>query len=240
MTELPRGMARLPALPIVLLFLIFTGLAFAYAINLGTPSSPIDPNLPRATPSPSVSLPLSLEDGLPLATARAEQWREDARLILISAQFDWLDGTPAALGGPRGGNLIYTFAATETNWLGQDRYPVLTVMIGRESGQIFFEAEEQIDVPPGATQTLSGLTFDSVEAFELAQQLAGLNYRAPCPNVRNQVQVIFDTAGNRRPSWAVVYYDSRDVSHNDIIVRIDAMSGVPTIKPGTPVPCAPV
>lgn len=239
MRETFRPVARLPRVPFVLLFLVFGVLAFGAAIRYGSPAPPpIDPDLPRPTPSPGVALPLSLEEGLPLAEVRARQWRDDARLILVSEQLDWVDGTPAATGLPRGGALSYTYAGSEPDLLGRERYPVLTVMIGRESGQIFFESEETVSVAPGETVELIGLPIDSTAAFELAQRTSGEAYRAACGAVRNQIQVILDTASEGNPTWTVVYYDQRNVTHNDIVVRIDAVTGATTVDAETPVPCA--
>ena len=239
MTEPLRRRAPLPRIPFILLFLAFIVVAFALAIERGTPSPPIDPDAPRATPGPGVPLPMSIEDGLPQARARALQWRDDARLILVSAQLDWIDGTPTATGLPRGGALTYTFAGSEEDRLGRERFPLLTVMIGRESGRIFYESEETVAVQPGETVQLIGLPIDSTAAFRLAQRLAGESYRAPCADLRKQVQVILDTTGQGNPSWVVVYYDQRDASHNDIVVRIDAVTGAPTVDADTPIPCPP-
>jgi hypothetical protein len=230
---------KLPAWPLVLLFAAFAAVAFWFAIDYGSPSPPpIDPETPRPTPGPSVSLPLSLEDGVALAQARARQWRADARLILVSAQLDWGDGTPAANGLPGGGSLIYTFAGIEPNMFGRERFPVLSVLIGRESGQIYYETEETVAVEPGETVMLAGLPVDSAAAFTLAQRLAGAAYRAECASVRTQLHVIFDTSIPGNPRWAVVYYDQRDESHNDIVVRIDAVTGTPTVEADPALPCA--
>lgn len=230
---------KLPAWPLVLLFAVLTAVAFWFAIDYGSPPPPpIDPETPRPTPGPSVSLPLSLEEGVALAQARARQWRADARLILVSAQLDWSDGTPAASGLPRGGTLIYTFAGVEPDMFGRERFPVFTVMIGRESGRIFYETEETVAVEPGETVMLAGLPVDSSEAFALAQRLVGEAYRAACAGVRNQLHVILDTSTPGNPRWAVVYYDQRDASHNDIVVRIDAVTGTPMVEVDPATPCA--
>ncbi|MDQ4099233.1 MAG: hypothetical protein M3121_01885 [Chloroflexota bacterium] len=229
----------LPRWPLVLLFAIFTAVAFWFAIDYGSPAPPpIDPDIPHPTPGPSIRLPLSLEDGAALAGARAAQWRRDARLILASAQLDWVDGTPAPNGLPAGGTLIYTFAGVEPDMFGRERFPVFTVMIGRESGVIFQEVEETVAVEPGETVELAGLPVDSAAAFKLAQRLAGDAYRAACPDLRNQLHVIFDTSIPGNPRWAVVYYDQRDAAHNDVVVRIDAVSGTPTVEADPPRPCA--
>ena len=238
MSESRPPKTKIPAWPLILLFAVFTAIAFWFAIDYGSPAPPpIGTDTPRPTPGPSVDLPLSLEDGVPLAYARAHQWREDARLILVSAQFDWLDGTPAASGLPRGGTLLYTFAGVEPDMFGRERFPVFTVLVGRESGRIFYETEDTVAVEPGETVTLAGLPVDSADAFALAQRLAGAAYRAVCPGERNQLHVILDTSPAGSPRWAVVYYDQRDASHNDTVVRIDAVSGTPTVEADPPRTC---
>ncbi len=238
MGESKPSSTNLPILPLVLLFIAFTVVTFWSAIDYGSPPPPpVDPEMPRPTPGPSVDLPLSLEGGLPLAQARARQWRADARLILVSAQFDWGDGTPTGSGLPRGGSLIYTFAGIESDMFGRERFPVYTVMLGRESGRIFYEAEETVPVEPGQTVELAGLPVNSAEAFAQAQRLVGAAYRAECPDLRSQLHVILDTSTPGHPRWAVVYYDQRDASHNDIVVRIDAVTGTPTVQAEPAVPC---
>ncbi len=44
-------------------------------------------------------------------------------------------------------------------------------------------------------------------------------------DTRRQAQVVLDATDHERPRWVVVYYDTRDRSVNDIVVRIDARTG---------------
>jgi len=239
MSEPAPSQTKIPAWPLILLFAVFAAVAFWFAIDYGSPPPPpINTDTPRPTPGPSTPLPLTLEDGVSLAQVRANQWREDARLILVSGQFDWRDGTPAANGLPRGGTLIYTFVDVDPDMFGRDRFLVLTILVGRESGQIFYETEDTVAVEPGETVTLAGLPVDSADAFTLAQRLAGDAYRAACADVRSQLHVILDTSIPGTPRWTVVYYDQRNAAHNDIVVRIDAVSATPIVDADEMTPCA--
>lgn len=228
----------MPKLPFVMFFVAFAVIAFGYAIHLGSPrSDPIDAPLP--TLAPATELPLSLEAAAPVAIARAHQWREDASLVLVSEQVDWIDGTPAANGMPRGGALIYTFASPGTTSTGRKTWQMLTVMISRSSGTIYHEETSAWQVAPGPPVALSGLPVSSSVAFRLAQGIVGARYRDACAALRTQAQIIFDTTNPAHPAWTVVYYDQRSSASNDIVVRISAQTGQTTTKfTGTPAACA--
>lgn len=227
----------LPKLPFVLLFAAFAVIAFGYAIHLGSPKGdPID--APQPTLPPSAELPLSLEGGAPMAIARAHQWREDATLVLVSEQVDWVDGTPAPNGLPRGGALLYTFASPGTTHTGRKTWQMLTVMISRTSGAIYHEETSAWQVEPGPQIALDDLPVNSNTAFRIAEQIVGDRYRAACASVRQQVQIVLDTTDPAHPSWTVVYFDQRSNTNNDIVVRISAETGKTTTKfTGTPPAC---
>lgn len=234
--ETPRG--RLPKMPFILLFAAFAVIAFGYAIHLGSPKGdPID--APRPTLPPSAALPLSLEAGAPVAVARARQWREDASLVMVSEQVDWVDGTPAANGLPRGGALLYTFASPDTTHTGRKTWQMLTVMVSRTSGTIYHEETSAWQVEPGPAISLDKLPVTSDTAFRIAQQIVGERYRAACAPMRQQVQIVLDASDPWQPAWTVVYYDERSNTANDIVVRISAETGKTTTKfTGTPAACA--
>lgn len=227
----------LPRLPFVLLFLAFAIIAFGYAIHLGMPKGdPID--APEPTLQSSAELPLSLEAGAPVAIARARQWRDDASLVLISEQVDWVDGTPAPNGLPRGGALLYTFASPATTLTGRQTWEMLTVMISRTTGAIYHEETSAWQVEPGPPIALDALPVASNTAFRLAQQIVGARYRAGCAPLRPQVQIALDTSAPATPTWVVVYYDTRTSTSNDIVVRISAETGKTTTAfTGTPQAC---
>ncbi len=235
--ETPRG--PLPKLPFVLLFAAFAVIAFGYAIHLGSPKGdPID--APKPTLPPSAVLPLSLESGAPVAIARAQQWRADASLVLVSEQMDWIDGTPAANGLPRGGALLYTFASPGTTHTGRETWQMLTVMVSRTTGTIYHEETSAWQVEPGPPISFDKLPVTSNTAFSIAQRIVGERYRDACAPLRTQIQIVLDTTDSAHPAWTVVYYDQRSNTANDIVVRVSAESGKTTTKfTGTPAACAP-
>lgn len=234
--EIPKG--SLPKLPFVMLFVAFAVLTFGYAIHLGSPNGdPID--APPPTLPPSTQFPLTLEAGAPAAIARARQWREDASLVLLSEQVDWIDGTPAANGLPRGGALVYTFAAAGKTSTGRKTWDMLTVMISRSSGTIYHEETSAWQVAPGPEIALNELPVSSTIAFRLAQGIVGNQYRDACAPLRTQTQIVLDTTDPSHPAWTVVFYDQRSSTTNDIVVRVSARTGQTTTKfSGTPAACA--
>jgi hypothetical protein len=233
--EIPQG--RLPKLALVMLFAAFAVIAFGYAIHLGSPKGdPID--APQPTFPPATEYPISLESGAPVALARARQWREDASLVLMSEQVDWIDGTPAANGLPRGGALIYTFASPDHTTLGRKTWQMLTVMLSRSSGTIYHEETSAWQVDPGPAIDLSRYPVSSNVAFDLAQGIVGARYRDACAPLRSQAQIVLDTTDPEKPAWTVVYYDQRSSGTNDIVVRISARTGqTTTALTGTPQAC---
>lgn len=227
----------LPKLPLVMLFVAFAVIAFGYAIHLGSPrDDPID--APAPTFPASTEYPVSLESAAPVAVARAHQWREDVSLVLVSEQVDWVDGTPAANGMPRGGALIYTFASPDHTALGTKTWQMLTVMISRSTGTIYHEETSAWQVAPGPAIDLSRYPVSSTVAYRLAQGVVGARYRNACVATRTQTQIVLDTSDPAKPVWAIVYYDQRSSGTNDIVVRISAESGQTTTKfTGTPQAC---
>lgn len=234
--EIPKG--PLPKLPFVMLFLAFAVIAFGYAIHLGSPKGdPID--APQPTFPAGTEYPVSLESAAPVAIARAHQWRDDASLVLVSAQVDWIDGTPAANGLPRGGALVYTFASPDHTTLGRKTWQMLTVMISRSSGAVYHEETSAWQVDPGPPIDLSTFPVSSTVAYRLAQSIVGAQYRNACAPVRTQAQIVLDRSDAAKPAWTVVYYDQRSSGTNDIVVRISAETGQTTTKfTGTPQACA--
>lgn len=183
----------------------------------------VGPSEDRPMVADSVPRPVSLDDGYQVAMEWAREWNTDAWPILISSQFEYqmIDGEPGE--DARQGMLMYTFAAPQDG----HEWPRLTLAVGRQSGMIYFEDEvrSEVEPPESIEALLTELPVSVEQAFRLAEEVVGEGYREGCAEHRRTVQVVLDATDRDAPTWVVVYYDQRDRTTNDIVMRIDALSG---------------
>jgi len=176
--------------------------------------------------SPEVPRPVPLLDAYRVADTWARKWHADAELILVSMQVEYPLGVPIATPSAaeaNGGYYLFTFAGPKSG----ESWPRLSLAVGRQSGVIYHEEQMRSTVePPAAIDTLlTELPIPAEQAFAVADRVVGVGYREGCEDTRRQAQVVLDATDHERPRWVVVYYDTRDRSVNDIVVRIDARTG---------------
>jgi hypothetical protein len=212
---------------IALVFLVAIGVAAVVVARLGAPDGVVvGPPDERPMVSDSVARPVPLIDGFEVAHEWAREWDRDAWLILVSTQFEYLveDGEVAPEADQ--GMFIFTFAAPKEG----DTWSRLTLAVSRQSGVIYFEDEFESEVePPDSIEALlRDLPVTAEQAFRLAEEVVGATYRDGCEQHRRAVQVILDTTDRDNPTWVAVYYDQRERNTNDIVMRIDAITGATT------------
>jgi hypothetical protein len=220
-------LTRRERLAVAAFFLVAIAISIVVVGRLGEPAGDVvGPIEGRPIVSPEVPRPVPLLDAYGVAAEWAKVWNEDAWLILVSAQYEFPDGesaaTPAA-SDATGGYYMFTFAGPKEG----DAWPRLTLAVGRQSGSMYHEEEMRSTVEPPApvADLLNGLPITAEQAFSVADRVVGVGYREGCAPSRRQVQVVLDTTNHKSPKWVVVYYDMGDRSVNDIVVRIDALSG---------------
>jgi hypothetical protein len=219
-----RGGERLA---IAAFFLMAIAVAAIVVLRLGEPPGDvIAPIEERPAVSQDIPRPVPLLDAYRLAASWAAEWRDGAGLILVSMQVEYPDDEPIvtpSAAAASGGYYLFTFAGPQED----GAWPRLTLAVGRQSGVIYHEGVMSSTVEPPAPidDLLSGLPISAEQAFAVADRVVGVAYREGCADTRRQVQVVLDTTDREEPVWVVVYYDTRERSVNDIVVRIDAETG---------------
>ncbi len=215
---------------------IAVGLAFAVMIvisivvvgRLGSPSGdvvgPIDE---RPSVDADLPRPVTLKDAYAVAGEWARTWNAGAWPILASARFEFpLDesATPVASSG----FFLFTFAAPESD----GTWPRLNLAVSRQSGTIYHEDElkSSVEPPVSIDALLTDAPVTAEQAFRVAEEVVGAGYREECASTRREVQVVLDSTNPDSPMWVVVYYDVRDRTVNDLVVRIDAGTGRTTTE----------
>jgi hypothetical protein len=219
-----RGRERLA---VAAFFVVAMIISVVVVLRLGAPpGDDIGQVGQRPVVSPDSTRPVPLLDAYGIAREWAGEWRNDPALILVSMQVEYPQGEPIATPSAEtasGGYYLFTFAGPKAG----NSWPRLTLAVGRQSGVIYHEEEMRSTVEPPAPigDLLSSLPIPAEQAFGVADRVVGAGYREGCADSRRQVQVVLDATNRDAPAWVVVYYDSRERSVNDIVVRIDARTG---------------
>lgn len=216
----------------IALTLVFAGLVITSGIVVSQLGSDDDvivrPPEERPVVSANVPRPVSLLDAYEVAVEWSREWNSDAQLILVSSQFEFPLNADMASPEASAGALLFTFAAPKDG----DVWPRLTLAVSRQSGTIYFEDELASGVrPPDSIATVvEELPVTAEQAFRIADEVVGRDYREGCEASRSQVQVILDSTDPDEPVWVVVFYDQRERNVNDIVMRIDAHTGATTTE----------
>lgn len=219
-----RGWERLA---IAAVFLIAIAISIVVVQRLGELAgdviAPVDE---RPIVSEDVPRPVPLIDAYHLAKGWAGEWRDNPELILVTMQVEYPPGqaiaTPSAVEASDG-YYLFTFTGPKEG----DEWPRLTLAVGRQSGIIYHEQmmSSTVEPPAAIDDLLVDLPIPAEQAFAVADRVVGVGYREGCEEDRRQAQVVLDSTDRASPAWVVVYYDTREQSVNDIVVRIDAETG---------------
>lgn len=221
------GLRPRERMAIAAFFLVAVVASIVVVLRLGEPPGDvIAPAEERPVVSGEVPRPVPLIDAYELAAGWAAEWRSDAELILVSMQAEYPHDVPIATpsaASASSGYYLFTFAGPKSG----DGWPRLTLAVGRQSGTIYHESEmtSAVEPPAGVDDLLTELPIPAEQAFTVAERVVGVDYRQGCEDSRRQVQVVLDTTDRDSPAWVVVYFDGRERSVNDIIVRINASTG---------------
>ena len=230
------GLSRWERCALGIVGLVLVVLTVVVVDRVGSPEgNPVGSPDNRPTLAPAVERPVSVVDGLGIATDWAEEWNEDAWLILVSAQLEMSGEEPDATPIASHGSIVFTFAAPRQG----DEWPRLSIVVSRASGTIFHEDEQlsSVEPPPPFEVDLADLPVPAEQAFRIAEQLTGREYREGCEPSRRQVQVALDSTDRNQLTWVVVYYDQRERGVNDIVARINATTGEVSIEEKDDVAC---
>ncbi len=184
-------------------------------------------SLPAAPLTDSTVGPATLESGLSLALARAQTWNSGAQLVAASGQVDWPGDVPAPAPQelPGGGWLTYVFAVPDADHP-QEPLPTYTIKVERLAAAIVDEQPLVPGIPmPPAAPLLGGYPISSTEAFLLAEERGGTEYRRVCPLQRHLTRISLDTTDPAAHRWTVTYRDDRFPDRHAMLVRIDANTG---------------
>jgi len=188
-----------------------TAAAYVY-VTSGPPSVPAMPQRADATPFDAAR---SLET----AMAQAVIWAPGAALVDEVVWLSWPVAAPDAseMSAPVHGWTTFVFAS------GDQR---LALVIDRGSGFILGQHPKTLGLPAAGSLDLFRATISAETAAVAAEALGGSDYRAACPDHRNQTKVGATIDGTSRALlWVVTYADDRSVSLPDIIVALDATTG---------------
>lgn len=202
-------------------FVLVTAVVVVWVV--AADENPIGSPEDRPTPGAEITLPISVADALELATPWAKEWNEDARLILISSQFERSGDEQVATGSADLGWIMLSYVALREG----DEWPRVSILVSRASGEIYYEEalSSTVDPPPEFDRSIDDLPVSAEQAFRLAEQVAGVSYREGCEPSRRQAQVVLDATDRDDLAWVVVYFDQRERSTNDIVVRIHVDTG---------------
>lgn len=223
------------------LILAFLGVALVLVtavvvVRIATPDeNPIGSPDDRPTPGPEIDLPISVADALDLATIWAKEWNDEARLILVSSQFERSGDEPVATPSADLGWIMMSYAAPRVG----DEWPRVSILVSRASGAIYYDEtlSSTVEPPPEFDRSLGDLPVSAEQAFRIAEQVAGESYRQGCEPSRREAQVILDATDRDNLAWVVVYYDQREQAVNDVVVRINADTGETTTDTRGDVAC---
>jgi hypothetical protein len=180
---------------------------------------------PEARPSMDADIPrpVPVRDAVAHATAWAEEWDSNAWPILVSAEFEYASTLGQATPAAEMGTVVVTFAAPKDG----DEWSRLTLAVSRQTGAIYHESVlTSVVAPPDSIEDLLGKApITAEQAFQVAEEVVGQEYRNGCEPSRRRVRVVMDTTDGEVPHWVVVYSDHRTRNTNDVVVRIDATSG---------------
>lgn len=193
-------------------------------IRVATPDeNPIGRPEDRPTPGSEIELPISVADALDLAMPWAEEWNDEARLILVSSQFERSGDEPVATPSADLGWIMLSYAAPREG----EEWPRVSILVSRASGAIYYEEtlSSTVEPPPEFARSIGDMPVTAEQAFRIAEQVAGESYREGCEPSRRQAQVVLDATDRDDIAWVVVYYDQRERAANDIVVRINADTG---------------
>lgn len=175
------------------------------------------------TPEPQIDLPISLGDAQAMADAWAMEWDPSADLILVSSRFERTGDEPAGTPSAESGMFAFGYVGDRDG----DEWPRASVLIGRATGEIYFEDEtaSEAEPPPSIDVDLGTLAVTAEQAYRIAESVVGEGYRESCPEPRREVAVNLDATTEGELAWVVVYFDARDPFANDVTVRVDATTG---------------
>ena len=244
--------SRFSFLRLVLMFLVAAQLVLATIGAARWFRSVVADPLPAARPLPisSTPKPVTLETGFLLASERARQWDQDARLIMVGAQIDWPLDVPA--GPPRelpgGGWLTYVFVREQ-----DEAAQSLGILIERYSGAIVDESVADWGGPaPDGALDLGALPIDSMTALVSAEGAGGTEFRRACPAARHETRLSLDLGWQHgsegtppqatpvaeqdslasqptvAPVWLVGYRDVRDGGRSPLQIWVDAQTAAVT------------
>lgn len=189
------------------------------------PPLPDDPGPVAGT----MILPATIEGAYPAALARAQRWREEARLLSASQQIDWpLDqaSEEAVEAIPSNGWLTYVFVAPVPGPFGEERAASVSVVVERTSGAVVFGEVVGWDTPPaGEAPALSTYPVTSTGAVLAAEDAGGTGYRRACPVHRHLTRVGLVAGQRGGPEWLVTYIGARKGDRNGLVIRVDAGTG---------------
>ncbi len=156
-----------------------------------------------------------------LQTARAEAkvWKPDAALITEVTWLSWpvTAPDPNQMAAPVNGWGTFVFAS------GGER---LAIVVDRGSGFILGMHPKSFGLAATGTLDQMNPTITAETALVTAELLGGREYRAACPEHRDQTKVgAAKDPKTGRPTWVVTYADDRSSSLPDIIVIVDATTG---------------
>lgn len=233
MTTVPRSEQTLSTVEraaVGALLAILAVLAFAVALRVGGPEGDIvGPPESRPMVAENVPRPVPLVDAYLVAAEWAREWNPEAWPILVTMQVEY---PPESLGtSPEEatfGFYLFTFAGPKED----GEWPRLTLAMSRQAGTIYHEdlLRSGVEPPSSIAATLTDAPIGAEQAFRVADEVVGQGYRQGCEPSRRQVQVVLDTTTPDVPAWVVVYYDTRERSVNDIVVRVDAQTGQTTTE----------
>jgi hypothetical protein len=187
------------------------------------PGDVVGPVDERPSVADTVPRPITLLDAYEVALEWAREWHPDAWPILISSQFEIPPEATQATPQATHGYHVFTFAAPQEG----GEWRRLNLAVSRQSGTIYHEDElaSSVEPPNSIDELLTDLPVSAEQAFDVADRVVGEGYRAGCDPSRRQAQVVLDATDRDAPAWVVVYFDQRERSVNDIVVRIDAHTG---------------
>lgn len=166
----------------------------------------------------------SLEGAWAGVQAAAMAWNEDARLALVSAQYDWpLSAPPGGASDlPVGGWLTFVFMRKV-----DEGAESLSVLVERRSGVVVRKLVRRVGIqPPDGALHLDEWPVTSIAALAAAEAAGGEAFRNACPGARHVTRLALEEAPNGNGAyWVVTYQDVRVPVAPALRVRIDATSG---------------
>lgn len=163
------------------------------------------------------------------ALAQAQAWRTGAVLIEEISWLSWPMST-AKVDEPAPVNGWSTFVFAS----GGD---CLAVVIDRGSGFVLGRHVQTLGLDASRTLTPASATISAETASAIGEILGGEAYRAACPDHRNLSKVGASLESSGQPVWAVTYADDRSASNPDIIVIVNASTGLVEQKSISMPPC---